>query len=307
VCTGIDVVGLHPELPRVQGVQRLEELPADMPLKPGASRLGTDATAAIACLIPTPSTPDEAPEVISQMQRTEAVRQQLESHPLHQLGEPTALLKRHRRAAALQEEIEKCQDRLLEQSQRHWEEFIDLIKILQHFGGLEDLTPTPLGEAAAAIRGDNELWLGLALRSGEFNELDPHHLAAACAALVTEVSRPDSWAGYDLSPEVEGALENLRSVRRALFQLQRRHRVALPVWLEVDLISLVEQWALGVEWVDLCENTSLDEGDVVRILRRTLDFLSQIPHVPNISESLKINAYRAMQLIDRFPVNEVLD
>jgi superfamily II RNA helicase len=307
VCTGIDVVGLHPELPRVQGVQRLESLPVDMPLKPGASRQGTDATAAIACLIPTPSTPDEAPEVIAQMQRAEAVRQQLESHPLHQLGEPAALLKRHRRAAALLEEIQKCEGRLQEQYQRHWEEFIDLIKILQHFGGLEDLTPTPLGEAAAAIRGDNELWLGLALRSGEFNELDPHHLAAACAALVTEVSRPDSWAGYDLSPEVEGALENLRSVRRALFQLQRRHRVALPVWLEVDLISLVEQWALGVEWVDLCENTSLDEGDVVRILRRTLDFLSQIPHVPNISESLKRNAYRAMQLIDRFPVNEVID
>ncbi|MGL4621312.1 MAG: hypothetical protein ACRCZS_19995, partial [Chroococcidiopsis sp.] len=57
----------------------------------------------------------------------------------------------------------------------------------------------------------------------------------------------------------------------------------------------------------LCANTSLDEGDVVRLLRRTLDLLSQIPHVPFLSESLRRNAYRAIQLMDRFPVNEVLE
>jgi len=44
----------------------------------------------------------------------------------------------------------------------------------------------------------------------------------------------------------------------------------------------------------------------VRILRRTLDLLSQIPHVPYLSESLRRNAYRAIQLIDRFPINEVV-
>ncbi len=69
-------------------------------------------------------------------------------------------------------------------------------------------------------------------------------------------------------------------------------------------MALVEQWALGVEWLELCANTSLDEGDVVRILRRTLDFLSQIPHVPYISGELKSSARQAIHLLDRFPVNE---
>jgi superfamily II RNA helicase len=62
-----------------------------------------------------------------------------------------------------------------------------------------------------------------------------------------------------------------------------------------------------VEWGELCGNTSLDEGDVVRILRRTVDFLSQVPHVPHIPQALKTNANRAIQLIDRFPVNEGID
>jgi hypothetical protein len=35
--------------------------------------------------------------------------------------------------------------------------------------------------------------------------------------------------------------------------------------------------------------------------------LSQIPHAPFVSESLRKNAGRAMQLIDRFPVNEVVE
>jgi superfamily II RNA helicase len=140
--------------------------------------------------------------------------------------------------------------------------------------------------------------------SGELNVLDPHHLATACAALVTEVSRPDSWTRYDLSSEVEEALGGLRGIRRRLFQFQRKYQVVLPVWLEYELVGLVEQWALGVEWTELCANTSLDEGDVVRILRRTLDVLSQIPHVPHVPNELKNNARRAMQLIDRFPVKE---
>ncbi len=99
----------------------------------------------------------------------------------------------------------------------------------------------------------------------------------------------------------------MRSIRRKVFQLQRRYGVALPVWLEFELIALVEKWALGMDWVELCENTTLDEGDVVRILRRTLDLLSQIPHVPHLPQEIKRNAQRATQLIDRFPVNEVVE
>ncbi|HSM83685.1 MAG TPA: hypothetical protein VLS96_18500 [Nodosilinea sp.] len=42
----------------------------------------------------------------------------------------------------------------------------------------------------------------------------------------------------------------------------------------------------------------------MRILRRTLDVLSQIPHVPYISDTLRTNARDAKDLLNRFPVNE---
>ena len=304
ISTVSDVVNLRGDIPRICEVDDLVP-PSEMPPKPGQSRSGNDLTAAIADRIPNaPGLTDDHPEVYAQFQRTAAVEAQIATHPVSQWGDRSYLLKRQKRIETLKAEVRDRQGKLEQQAQRHWEEFTNLIEILQTFGCLEGLIPTPLGQGTAAIRGDNELWLGLAIMSGEFDPLDPHHLAAACAALVTEVSRPDSWTRYEVSNEVEEALGGLRNIRRQLFQVQRRHQVTLPVWLEGELIGLIEQWALGTEWVELCENTSLDEGDVVRILRRTLDFLSQIPHIPHVSRLLKTNANRAIQLIDRFPVNE---
>ncbi len=302
-----DVVSLRGEIPRLAEVDHLTP-PAEMPHKPGQSRSGDEETRAIARRIPAiPSPLEEASEVVDQLQRLSVVQAQIEMHPVHQWGNRTTILKRQKRAAAIREEIRDREEKLGRQSQRHWEEFLSLIDILQSFGCLDGLIPTITGQATAAIRGDNELWLGLSLMSGELDDLEPHHLAAACAALVTEVSRPDSWTRYDLSAEVEEALAGLRGIRRRLFQLQRKHQVVLPVWLEYELVGLVEQWAMGIDWLELCANTSLDEGDVVRILRRTLDFLSQIPHVPHVSSQLKIQAREAIALLDRFPVNESVE
>jgi superfamily II RNA helicase len=316
-----DVASLHAQLPRLSVADTMSP-PSEMPLRLGQCRLGTEETLVIAQSIPELPALEPTTEAQDQLQKIAALEAKLEIHPVLEWGNPGTLLKRQRRRIELQKEIRRGLQDLEKQRARYWEEFINLIDILLTFGCLERvvslnvegadswerLVPTELGQACAAIRGDNELWLGLSLMSAEFDELDPHHLAAACAALVTEVSRPDSWTHYSLSPEVLAPLDNLqKGLRRRLFQVQYRHEAAIPIWLERDMVTLVEQWALGVEWLELVSHTSLDEGDVVRILRRTLDFLSQIPHVPHLSDALRRNACRAMQLIDRFPVNEAVN
>nr|WP_199331004.1 RNA helicase [Calothrix sp. FACHB-1219] len=302
-----DIVDLYAELPRIEIPGEILP-PPELIFKPGQIQVGDRQTAIIAQQIPEPGESLYLPpEVAEQLSRVTAVQEQLEAHPIYKSGNVGALFKRKARYVELEAELQLLQEHVEQQSQHHWEEFLNLIEILQHFGCLDNLVPTALGQVAAAIRGENELWLGLVLASGEFNQLDPHHLAAAVAALVTETPRPDSKVRFDLSNQVVDALAKLRGIRRQMFQMQRRYNVALPIWLEFELIALVEQWALGIEWTELCENTTLDEGDVVRILRRTLDLLSQIPHVPNLPESLLRNAYRAIQLIDRFPVNEVVE
>jgi superfamily II RNA helicase len=245
------------------------------------------------------------PEVQEWQERVAEIETELNAHPLRAFGNPGTLIKRSKRVARLQRQLEERKEAMRISLARHWEEFLDLIDILVSFDCLEEssMKPTRLGESIAAVRGDNELWLGLALASGELDSLAPDQFAAACAGLVMEV-RADTWTTYDASPEVEEALGGLRGLRRQLFQAQRRYQVALPVWLERDALGLVEKWAQGEEWTELCGNTSLDEGDIVRILRRTLDFLSQIPHVPHLSGSLRLLARDASDCINRFPVKE---
>ena len=302
-----DVIGLHAEYPRLSQVDRLTP-PEDLPPKVGSIKRSDENTLAIVRQIPVIDLEqDAAPEVEEQQARVTAIEEQMQNHPLRKLGDPGYLIKRQKRIWKLEEELESRKSKFAQYSQRYWQEFLNLMEVLGHFGCLANNKPTPLGQVAAAIRGDNELWLGLALASGELDRLEPHHLAAVCAALVTEVSRPDNWTRYEPSGEIGEALSEVWSVRRELLKLQRRYQIAFPAWLESDWIGLIEQWALGIEWQELCSHTTLDEGDVVRILRRTVDFLSQVPHVPYIADELKQNARRAIQLIDRFPVNEATD
>ena len=279
--------------------------PKDLVIKPGKRRQGDDATAAVADGIPKDAAAlPEAPEVAAQQQKLEALQTQLDESPLHKWGKPGSLIKRHKRRLALREELSERQANSRQHQSQHWQEFLNLIEVLQTFGALEKHTPTPFGKTTAAIRSDNELWLALALTSEELDSLDPQHLAAAVCALVSEPPRSDSWTSYHPPEPAMQALARLRKIRRKLFQAQHRHNVGMSIWMESDLIGLVEQWVLGTEWSELCENTSLDEGDIVRMLRRTIDILSQIPHIPNLTDALQRNAQRAVRLMERFPIED---
>jgi superfamily II RNA helicase len=210
----------------------------------------------------------------------------------------------------LEAELDERQRILHYRSNRHWDTFLALIDILRFFGALagdDGLEPTEVGRTVAVLRGDNELWLGLALMSGHLDNLDPADLAAVVEAISTEVNRPDLWCGFPPPPAAEEALHDLRAIRRQLERQQEHGRVVVPIWWEPELTGLVARWARGASWNEVIASTSLDEGDVVRVLRRTVDLLAQIPYAEAISDQLRRNARRALRAINRFPVCEVED
>ncbi|NJK36260.1 MAG: RNA helicase, partial [Oscillatoriales cyanobacterium SM2_2_1] len=280
--------------------------PADLTLRPGCARAGESITAELAKKMPLLPLPALAPEVQAQQVHLEALEQELSRHPVNTWGDRKGIVRKQRRLEDLQTERQREQQQQ-ERPQHYWQEFAQLMRVLQAHNFLVGDRPTLPGQAAAALRGDNELWLALAIDSGELDRLKPHHFAGVCAALVTEENgRPDSWTRFGVSPTLEDALEGLRSHRRRLEEVQRQHKVYVPVWLDWNAAALVEQWALEISWQELWQNTSLDEGDLVRIVRRTLDLLCQLPHVPHLSEDLRDTARAAAIAIDRFPVSEVI-
>jgi superfamily II RNA helicase len=311
VMASSNVVGIDDaSLPEAAIAQLLP--PPELAIKQGQTRKGDLASAAIAEQLPETAMETAiafAPEVLAQQQLVEDLQREQENHPLRQWGNPGRLLDRYHKRAALREQLNQTQTKY----QRHqlsrsyyWEEFLNLIEVLRALNALEEYTPTPLGQAAAAIRSENELWLGLVFLSGELEILTPPQLAAAIAALITETPRSDTWCNYRPSAEVVQVLGQLRKLRHRLNQAQRQRDVVLPVWLEQETIGLVEQWTLieevSPDWNALCEETNLDDGDIVRMLRRTVDVLLQIPQIPGISGNLIRNARIAAAQMRRFPV-----
>ncbi len=301
----------HREVASLEGHLSLEsELEALMPpakLQPklGQSASGDEQSVAIASQIPAGDW-QVAPEVYDQSKRVEAVQEKIGDHPAHASRKSHhSILRWQRRVKSLEAQLQDRKTKFHHRSHHHWAEFMGLVKVLRHFNALQDVIPTTLGELASGLRGENELWLGLVLHSGFLESLAPHQLAAACTALVYDNNRTDTWTHFSPSVEVQGALAELRPIQRQLIKEQYRQDVASPIGLETELIGIVEQWALGMDWPELCTHTSLDEGDIVRMLRRTLDILSQIPYAPHTSTELRQNAKRAQQLMDRFPISEV--
>ena len=305
------VVSLHAELSCLQ----VDSVVAPDLQRSGELRHGDQLSGALALAVAhmagrhDMTTPqyDLAGEVLTQARLVQTLEQEQDLHPAHRWGDRKQLKKHRRRMEELEEEIEERQRLLHHRANRHWETFLSLLEILQQFGCLVELEPTEIGRTVAALRGDNELWLGLALMSGHLDELQPAELAAVFEAISTEVNRPDLWSGFPPPPAAEEALHDLSGVRRELLRTQERLNVVVPAWWEPELMGLVDAWARGTAWTDLIANTSLDEGDVVRIMRRTVDLLAQVPFCEAISEQLRSNARLALKAINRFPVCESPD
>ena len=250
---------------------------------------------------------DLAAEVQEQARRVVAQEKKLGSHPAHGWRDRKRLKQKRHRLEAVQQELEDRRRQLNDRIGRHWRMVLSLIDVLRHFACLQELQITPAGRVVSALRGDNELWLGLALLSGRLDNLPAPELAAALEAVSTEVSRNDLWCAYPPPPLVMEALTSLRGLGRELDRQQDHHGITTPIWWEPELTGLVAAWARGSSWDGLMAKTSLDEGDVVRVLRRTMDVLAQIPHCPGLNEPLRRTAHRAQAALNRFPVREAGD
>ncbi|CAI6004987.1 unnamed protein product [Closterium sp. NIES-65] len=191
-----------------------------------------------------------------------------------------------------------------------WQEFIQVVQMLAQADALDpqSSTLTPLGEIAAKVSCDmacpespspcllsappslpctqvrrgNELWNAVALSHPSLPRLSPPAIAGCCAALVSEGMRMRTGDGispsfpYEPSWEVQEWVYEAEERRDWLMQLQLAANVAILADLDAQFAGVVEAWAQDVTWRQLIADCAgLDEGDIARLLRRTIDILSQ--------------------------------
>lgn len=92
-----------------------------------------------------------------------------------------------------------------------------------------------------------------------------------------------------------------------LFNVQQEFGLDFPIQMGGETAGIAEAWARGVSWKELCEMTSLDQGDICKVFRRAVEFLHQIPNAEDVDPVLASRAYEAAMLLNRFPVADTLD
>ncbi len=246
-------------------------------------------------------------EVLAQKKLIINLDETITNQPAHRFGDPKKLKRYRKRIIEIEQEIITRNNLLEDKENYNWKKFTDLIKILNHFGCLNDLELTEVGQSVGAIRSENELWVGLVLISGYLDDLDPPDLAAIIQAICVDIRRPNLWCNFKPSIKVLDVFNELESLRKLVTSKQKKFNIDTPILLEKDFTGIISEWARGKKWKEVIFNTSLDEGDVVRILRRSIDVLSQIQYCIGVSNKLKNNAKLALKAINRFPVSESND
>ncbi|KAL0421251.1 UNVERIFIED_CONTAM: DExH-box ATP-dependent RNA helicase DExH15 chloroplastic [Sesamum latifolium] len=193
-----------------------------------------------------------------------------------------------------------------------WKEFLQISNVIREVRALDINSHVifPLGETAAAIRGENELWLAMVLRNKILLDLKPAQLAAVCGSLVSEGIKVRPWKNnsyiYEASTTVMNMIAFLEEQRSSLLQLQEKHGVKIPCCLDSQFSGMVEAWASGLTWREIMMDCAMDEGDLARLLRRTIDLLAQVPKLPDIDPLLQSNAVKASSVMDRPPISELV-
>lgn len=50
----------------------------------------------------------------------------------------------------------------------------------------------------------------------------------------------------------------------------------IPCGLDSQFCGMVEAWASGLTWQEMMMDCAMDDGDLARLLRRTIDLLAQV-------------------------------
>jgi superfamily II RNA helicase len=236
----------------------------------------------------------------------EELEAELTLSPIERAGAGDAVLQALRHAVAQKDPIAFVNSAVKETQSPvtfAWRMFNSVMALLQEFEALNGTVATDLGQTVGSLTGDNELWLALVLQRPSVIALNATELAAVLCGVITDgFKATNAYFRQRPSERVRDTFDELEQLSFELKAAQSEAGVEFPVNLCRETGGMIEQWASGVSWRELCKDTSLDQGDVCRILRRTVEILRQIPLAYGISPAVGQKAYEAANLMDRFPV-----
>ncbi|HXH85626.1 MAG TPA: hypothetical protein VNI35_02300, partial [Nitrospira sp.] len=181
-----------------------------------------------------------------------------------------------------------------------WHRFQEKIDTLQHFGYLSPSSHlTETGEWARLIRIDHSLLITELIRAEAFTGACPALLAAVMSSIAHDDDRPGAF------PRISTGLGSLLGQVRKLAESLAPYEDS-PL-LRADIAAVTEQWIADptLTWIGLCKKTTMAEGDIYRLLARTLEFLSQLHTLRHTHPALADCASQAIAVLRRGVLEEL--
>ncbi|MBI3309102.1 MAG: DEAD/DEAH box helicase [Candidatus Melainabacteria bacterium] len=215
--------------------------------------------------------------------------------------------KKEKRARKTEQELKELTKAMNNMENYYLNRFLKIANILQHFSYIKNDIPTETGIMASSLRGENILLITEVLQKSNFKKLLPSEFAACISCLALDENRPRIFTKLRVSNKVFDQIENMNRITKEIIRVQRNNDVEISTNISSILSGLIEKWCHeDTKWEDVIIMTNLDEGDIVRAARRTMDLLRHIKNAPYMKEELKILAKNAFDLMDKEPVKEIV-
>lgn len=251
----------------------------------------------------------KSPELMSALAQEEGKKKSLEGTIQQTACYTCDLFKKHMQLDQKTERLERRLKQLNRQYQQehnqYWRQFMNHYNLLKAVGFLDEQDlPTEPGRLTAQIRAENEFYIAQIILGGLLENLDPPQLAGVVCALVNDSTRENVFSRMSVSPVVRHTLSQIQGLSREIHRLQRKHNLDTPMLMNPIASGLVEAWVQGAAWTQLTHATSIDEGDLVRVIRRTADVLRQLSRIDAVPSPLADTATLALKQIYRDPIRE---
>ncbi|MEW6543214.1 MAG: hypothetical protein AB1411_06335 [Nitrospirota bacterium] len=211
-----------------------------------------------------------------------------------------ACQKDHAAALRLRQDIQRHTKMVHSLRTGLWHQFQEKAEALQEFGYLtQTFHLTEEGEWARLIRIDHSLLITELIRADAFSGIEPQVLAGILASIAHDDDRPGSFPRS--SPGLASLMGQARRLAESLAPYED------PPLLRGDVAALTERWVgdPAVTWIGLCRTTTMAEGDIYRLLARTLEYLSQVHTLQGTHPGLADTASRAMKALRRGVLEEL--
>ncbi len=249
-------------------------------------------------------------EILNQLKQEENKKKNLLKTIQESPCDTCPVIKKHEKAEdrirRLQKQLKGLNEVYESEKDKYWQQFLSIYNLLKEAEYLdENDIPTAKGKLTGQIRAENEFYISEVVQSGILQNLKPDQLAAVISAVINDSNRETLYSKLDYSHETHYAMMEISGLMKKIKRLQDKHGVDAPLVLNPVTSGLIESWVQGMEWNRLFTYTNMDEGDLVRMARRTADVLRQLTRIDGVPEDLVATARLALVTLYRHPVLEM--